>query len=193
MAEFLFLIDKAVFYFVNHSLENVVFDVLMPFVTDLNKNRPAVVLVLLALILWAVKGGRNARIAILLLIPTIALSDQLSSSVIKFLLERPRPCHELSDVRLLVSCGSGYAFPSSHAVNNFAGALVISFFFQRFAWAWFSFAGLVAFSRIYVGVHYPSDVIGGAVIGLVCGGVIIALFTFSEKMLLKRGRKGGSP
>ncbi|MBI4428061.1 MAG: phosphatase PAP2 family protein [Ignavibacteriales bacterium] len=164
----------------------------MPFITDLNKNKPALVVVVLGLIVWWIKGGRNARLAILLLVPTIALSDQLSSSVIKFVLERPRPCRELADVHLLVSCGSGYAFPSSHAVNNFAGAVVVSFFFQRIAWAWFSFAGLVAFSRVYVGVHYPSDVLGGSVIGMACGAVIVLGFIFAERTWLKTRAKSGA-
>lgn len=189
MAELLFTLDKAVFEFVNHSLENRLFDILMPFITDLNRNTPALVVVGLALVFWFIKGGRNARLAILLLVPTIALSDQLSSSVVKFILERPRPCHVLPDVHLLVSCGSGYAFPSSHAVNSFAGALVISFFFPRTAWSWFLYASVVAFSRVYVGVHYPADVIGGAVIGLGCGGFVIVAFDSVEKTWFRKPKR----
>jgi len=189
VTDFLLSFDLSVFRFVNGSLQNVVFDFLMPFLTDLNKNKPALAVILVALVVWFFKGGRDARLAILMLIPTILLSDQLNSSVIKFIIERPRPCHVLSDVHLLVSCGSGFSFPSSHAVNNFAGAVVLSFFVPRSAWGWFTFAAIVSFSRVYVGVHYPSDVVGGAVVGIACGGFIILLFGFVEKFLKSRHLK----
>lgn len=186
LTDFLISFDLSVFRFVNGLLQNVFFDFLMPFLTDLNKNKPALLVILVALVVWFFKGGRNARLAILMLIPTILLSDQLNSSVIKFIIERPRPCHVLSDVHLLVSCGSGFSFPSSHAVNNFAGALVLSYFVPRSAGGWFTFAGIVAFSRVYVGVHYPSDVVGGAIVGMACGGFIILLFGYVEKFLKSR-------
>lgn len=152
----------------------------MPFITDLNKNALVVgVVVILWLVLLA-KGGTNGRLAAILLIPTIVFSDQLNSSLLKFIIERPRPCGTLTDVHLLVSCGSGYSFPSSHAVNNFAGALLLSYFLPRWTWAFFLFASTVAFSRMYVGVHYPADVVAGAVIGLLCATTIILLFCLVE-------------
>lgn len=173
MADFLYGIDVAVFTFVNRTLQNVVFDVLMPFVTDLNHNRPALVVVALLWVLLLVKGGRAGRIAALLLIPTIAVSDQLSSSLIKPLIDRARPCHELLDVHLLVGCGAGRSFPSSHAVNQFAGAWVLAHYLPKPRWAFFSIAGLVAFSRVSVGVHYPSDVVGGGLIGVAVGYAMV--------------------
>jgi undecaprenyl-diphosphatase len=183
-------IDISLFRILNGSLSNSVFDVLMPFITDLNKHR-IVLLVVVVLLLWMViRGKRHVKIAALLLILTIAVSDQFSSFVVKFWLERPRPCHVLHQVHLLVSCGSGYSFPSSHAVNNFAGALILAFFFPRAKWWFFGIAALVAFSRVYVGVHYPSDVIGGAVIGLCCAGSVLLLFLGGEKLWyrIRQGR-----
>ncbi len=189
MIDFLYSIDLTLFYSVNHGMSNSVFDFLMPFVTDLNKNKVVLVSVLL---LWGYllfKGGERGRIAALLLIPTIVFSDQLNSSFIKFLFERMRPCHVLPDVHLLVGCGSGYSFPSSHAVNNFAGAFVLSYFLPKAKWGLFVFASVVAFSRVYVGVHYPSDVIGGAIFGIACGLIIIALYNLSKKYWDKWFRK----
>ena len=154
----------------------------MPFITDLNKQRVVLVFVA-ALLLWMlIRGKRHVRIAAILLIFTIVISDQLNSSVIKYWLERPRPCHALQNVHLLVSCGSGFSFPSSHAVNNFAGALILAFFFPRNKWWFFGIAAIVAFSRVYVGVHYPFDVIGGAVIGLFCAGCVLLAFILIEKL-----------
>jgi undecaprenyl-diphosphatase len=88
----------------------------------------------------------------------------------------------LQNVHLLVSCGSGFSFPSSHAVNNFAAALILAFFFPQNKWWFFGFAALVAFSRVYVGVHYLFDVIGGAVIGLFCAGSVLLAFIVGEKL-----------
>lgn len=186
MNDVLLEIDRSLFYFCNQGLRNWIFDVILPFVTDLNRKPVALVIVGILWIILLTKGGRHGRMAALLLIPTIALSDQLNSSVLKYLIERARPCHELANVHLLVGCGSGYSFPSSHAVNNFAGAIVLAYFLPKWTWAFFSFAGLVAFSRVYVGVHYPSDVIGGAIIGLMIGAVVIAVFRFFEEWWIKR-------
>jgi undecaprenyl-diphosphatase len=180
--DFLNSIDIALFYFINGTMRNSVFDVVMPFITDLNKQHLILVVVALILLWMLIRGNRNVRISAILLIITIVVSDQLSSSVIKYWLERPRPCFVLHDVHLLVSCGSGLSFPSSHAVNNFAGALILAFFFPRAKWWFFGFAAIVAFSRVYVGVHYPSDVIGGAVIGLSCAASVLLVFIAGEKL-----------
>ena len=182
MLNFLNTIDTALFRFINGSLSNPTFDVMMPFLTDLNKQRTVLVFVA-ALLLWMIiRGKRNVRLAAILLIITIVISDQLSSSIVKYWFERPRPCRTLQDVHLLVSCGSGFSFPSSHAVNNFAGAILLAFFIPRGKWWFFGFATVIAFSRVYIGVHYPSDVIGGGVIGLICGGCIIFVFLVLENL-----------
>ena len=161
--------------FFNKSIVNPVFDLVMPFLTDLNQHWYGPVLHGSAWLLLMWKGGKKGRIIGLLLIPLIAISDQLSSTLIKNIVARARPCHEIDGlsvvehVRLLVPCGSGYSFPSSHAVNNFAAATFLSIYFARWRWAFLSWATLVAFTRIYVGVHFPADAIGGAIIGALCG------------------------
>jgi undecaprenyl-diphosphatase len=174
--------DISLFHFLNYSLRNIVFDFLMPFLTDLNKQQ-TVLVILMALLLWMlIRGNYRIRLAAVVLVLTIIVSDQLNSSIIKYLFERQRPCQMLHNVRLLVSCGSGYSFPSSHAVNNFAGALVLSFFFPRAKWWFFSFAAIVAFSRVYVGVHFPSDIIGGSIIGMMCGGCVLLVILGLENL-----------
>ncbi len=194
MLDYLNVIDTAVFRFLNISLANPVFDRVMPFLTDLNKQRIVLVAVATLLLWMIIRGDRSVRLAAILLIITIIISDQFSSSVIKYWILRERPCRILHDVRLLVSCGSGHSFPSSHAVNNFAGALILAFFLPRAKWWFFGFAAIIAFSRIYVGVHYPSDVIGGGIIGLMCGGCVLFVFLglehlWSRLMYRKTGRE----
>ena len=179
-------LDKELFLFLNQETRNWLFDVVLPFLTDINRKPIGIVILAILWLLLLTKGGRPGRIAALLLIPTIALSDQLNSSFLKFLVDRPRPCHELANVHLLVGCGSGYSFPSSHAVNNFAAAMVLSYFLPRWTWAFFCYASVICFSRIYVGVHYPSDVIAGAMIGLVVGFLVIVAFRQAEEWWRRR-------
>lgn len=189
MFDFLQNLDTFVFHFINRSLQNSVFDVLMPFITDLNKQKIVLVIVGLALIVLFLRGGKKGKFAVVALALGILLSDQLNSSFAKFILERPRPCHVLQNVHLLVGCGSGYSFPSSHAVNNFCGAVILAFFFPRASLWLYLFASVVSFSRVYVGVHYPSDVLGGAVIGIWCGMIVIVAFLWSEHLVQKISRR----
>ncbi|MDR1679333.1 MAG: phosphatase PAP2 family protein [Prevotellaceae bacterium] len=109
------------------------------------------------------------------LVLTVVLADQIASSLIKPLVERLRPSREPSLEHLLHLVngytGGRFGFVSSHAANSFGIALFLSLLFRK---AWFSitifaWACLNSYSRMYLGVHYPSDIICGAIIGLGCG------------------------
>ncbi|HEY5614588.1 MAG TPA: phosphatase PAP2 family protein [Bacteroidota bacterium] len=176
MADFLYSIDRSLFFFINHSLQNPLFDAVMPILTDLNKKPVALVMFGVLWLMLLLKGGRNGRIAALLLIPTIFFSDQFNSSYLKDIFGRIRPCHVLPDVNILVPCGSGLSFPSSHAVNNFAAAVLLSFYMPKGKWWFYTFAIAMAFSRPYVGAHYPSDILAGSAIGVGCGALMIFLY-----------------
>lgn len=185
--EMLAAADRAVFLFLNQTISNPVGDFLWPLITDYDRL-PLVRVILIALWVWLlVRGGARGRTAALLLIPVLVLSDQLSSSLIKEWVQRPRPCHSIDGVpivpgiHLLVNCGGGKSFPSSHAVNNYAVATLFSFYFPKGRWAFIGWAALVALSRPAVGVHYPSDIVGGAVIGAVVAAIIIWLWTMAQR------------
>ncbi len=181
MADFLYSIDRSIFYFCNQTLSNPLFDVLMPFLTNLTTTwyGQSVFGLLWLLLMW--KGGKKGRVLGILLIPLLVMSDQLSSSIIKNIVARPRPCHTvngvpvLDHVRLLVDCGPGFSFPSSHAVNSFAAGFFISYYVRRWTWLCMLIASVMSFSRVSVGVHYPSDVLGGAIIGGCCACFFISI------------------
>jgi len=198
MTEWLYQIDLAVFVFINTTLANPVGDFLWPLITDYDRIL-IVRLVLVSVWLWLIiRGGARGRTAAIMLIPVLFFADQLSSSLIKPWVDRLRPCHMENGVRvvqnlhLLVSCGPGKSFPSSHAVNNFAVATLFTFYYRRL-WPYvYGWAAIVALSRVAVGVHYPSDILGGACIGTV---VSLATILLWEKILdlFRKSRHTPSP
>ncbi|HUL44432.1 MAG TPA: phosphatase PAP2 family protein [Bacteroidota bacterium] len=189
MSDFLYSIDKAVFIFINRTIANPFLDWLMPPLTDWNKSWVGLSIFGGLWLLLMILGGRKGRIVGLMLVPLIFLTDQVNSNLVKFAFHRLRPCHVIDgkaiveQVRLLVDCGSGYSFPSSHAVNNFGFAVLMSFYYRRWAWLFVLYAFLMALSRVVVGVHYPSDVLGGALIGAAFGLGFVYLWESLGKLL----------
>ncbi len=121
---------------------------------------------LLLAALGGVKGRRTA-VAILLL---VGATDFITSSIVKHLVFRMRPCFVLPNVRLLLPHQAhSPSFPSAHAANTTATAVLLFGTSRALGWIGVVLAALISYSRIYVGVHYPSDVLGGAVIGFAIG------------------------
>lgn len=119
------------------------------------------------------RWNREAFWVILALVACIVISDQISSGIIKNMVQRLRPSH-VSDLKGMVHLVNGYeggffGFVSSHAANSFGFALLTSLLFKRktYTYAIFLWAIIIAYSRIYLGVHYPLDILGGAIVGIV--------------------------
>jgi undecaprenyl-diphosphatase len=174
--------DRIIFQFINGYFINPIFDFLMPFISERNNW------ILLYVFLWfflIIKGGKKGKIFVILIIFAIIASDQISSSILKPLVNRLRPCHELEGVRILVGCGGKLGFPSSHAANYFAAATLFTYYFPKYKWIYIIIAILVAYSRIYIGVHYPLDVIFGALLGFLCSLILIIIYNNLEKFYLR--------
>ncbi|MEK6678130.1 MAG: phosphatase PAP2 family protein [Nitrospirota bacterium] len=168
--KYLIEIDKAIFYFINITIQNPFFDWLMPFVTKLGNFK---IPIITGSFLFFILGKKKERLFLILLIATILFADYIATQFIKYIFIRIRPCNALPNVHLLVGCTGSYSFPSSHAVNITVFAVLTSYKYRFLIIPSIIIALLVCLSRIYVGVHYPFDVLGGAVVGaLISIGVI---------------------
>ncbi len=187
MIEYLSKLDQSIFLTINGA-HNTFFDYIMWWASGKLTWLP-----LYLFLIWLLykKAGKAVWIYLIALFLLILMSDQVSV-FIKNLTERFRPCHneELKGmVHLLKNkCGGKYGFVSSHAANTFALAtfIILTLRKQYLVILMLSYAILVSYSRVYLGNHYPFDVLGGALLGIICGFFIyyitnIAYIRFKPK------------
>jgi undecaprenyl-diphosphatase len=186
IANILYSVDKSVFLFVNVTLSHPLLDAVMTRITDL---KFWLIPGILAAALYVFRENRKKALTVLGLVAlTVALSDPLSSQVLKKIFARPRPCHPeffVEGGRFLLGMWGSHSFPSSHSVNMFAFATLLFCFYRKYGVYFYSFAGLIAYTRVYNGVHYPSDVAGGAVAGCLLGWGVYAGFAFIQTRYFK--------
>jgi undecaprenyl-diphosphatase len=174
-------IDLQLFHYLNHQWRNEYLDLILPYCREPKTWIPLYLL----LIYIVVKNFKTKSLRIILFIAlTAAAADVVSSRVIKPLVHRLRPCNEPTlkgETINIVPCGSGYSYTSSHAANHFALAMSISLFVffdkkntRRLLFLW---ASLIAYAQVYVGVHYPFDVISGALLGV---AIAIGIYNISK-------------
>ena len=118
-------------------------------------------------------------------------SDLLAIAV-KTLVERPRPFERLAEADPLLGGTVGASFPSGHAATSFAGAIVLAYLVRRAVPALAALAVLVSFSRVYVGVHYPLDVLGGAALGSAVALAVVLLLRTPRRLSRDPQRSAGS-
>ena len=183
MLESLIKIDKLIFTFFNTTISNPIFDVFFPIIT----NQDIWIFPILAgVVMLSIKGGRRGKICSGVLIVGIILADYTSAQILKPFFQRLRPSHELVDgISLLVSKGGKYGFVSSHAANMYAAATILGYFYNEYKKTFFTIAALVAFSRVYVGVHYPADILFGGLLGYGLGWIALTFWVMVKIRGLK--------
>ncbi len=177
--------DLYFFYLINNTLQSSVGDTLMPLFREMTFWFPLYVFILIRMFVDFKKQSFWFIIGIVI---AIGLSDFIASGILKPLFARLRPCNDpviSHTVHLLCGC-SGFSFASSHAANHFAIATFIGLIYQKKRWvsiALSMWASLVCIAQIYVGLHYPSDIVAGCLIGITVG---MLLFVIIDHVLKKQ-------
>ncbi|MFY0650797.1 MAG: phosphatase PAP2 family protein [Cyclobacteriaceae bacterium] len=182
MIEWLNHIDQELFIFLN-GLHIDFLDGLMLWITN-KKSWIPLYLLIIGFIIYQ-KRWQSIWIFVAIVL-VIAGADQLTSSFMKPFFERLRPCHQplLADaVYNIGKCGGQYGFASGHAANTFGLATILFLTLDKeFGWfKWmFLWAAIVSYSRVYVGVHYPGDILVGAMVGVLIAHLIFQLYSYFQ-------------
>ncbi len=173
--------DKSLFVLINSTFTNPLLDKVYPVWREANSWVPLYVFLLAFMFL---NFGKKTWPWLAFALLNILISDQVSSSIIKPYFMRLRPCSDpyiQIKVRLLLDhCSGGFSFTSSHATNHFGFAMFITQsakpYFTKFTWLFFLWAATISYGQVYVGVHYPLDVLFGALLGCVLGYMVASVY-----------------
>jgi len=184
--------DKWLFLKINNDGTCKFLDKLMPVLREPTTWIPLYIFLFLFVV---ISFGKKGWWFVLYAIITVAITDSVSSRIFKPLVGRLRPCCDpdfSSNVRLLVGCGGKESFLSSHAANHFGLAMFIFIAFRSFIGNWayifFIWAAAISYAQIYVGVHYPFDVLGGTILGCLVGWAMANIFQHKNGLLVRRNR-----
>ena len=162
--------DREWFKKINHDWTNPFLDSIFPLWREAITWVP---LYIFLIIFIFINFGSKAWPWVIGLLVTVSLTDQVSSHILKPLVNRPRPCHDLlvaDHIRLLMDyCSDSRSFTSSHATNHFGVAFFVyqtlKPYFKKWGYLFFLWAATISYGQVYVGVHYPLDVLCGALLG----------------------------
>jgi membrane-associated phospholipid phosphatase len=189
-------LDQSLFVFINHDAHSPVLDPLM----SLLRNPDTWIPLYVFMAFWSVIRLKKVTwLFVLCTLLTIALTDSVTAFVFKPFFERIRPCAEpalAGIVRVLDGCGGKYSFPSNHAANHFGLA---AFWFnaiskmtgKKWYWLWI-WAFLVCYAQIYVGKHYPGDILAGAIFGICMGILSYRLFSWLLRIIQNKQLPGAT-
>jgi undecaprenyl-diphosphatase len=172
----IFNLNTNLFYFINLGMDNSLLDLIMISIT----NFGSLIAWCIICVLLFVFGGKNGKKVAILGLAALFISN-LTVVLLKLMIAEPRPFLTLPNVELLVPENEIYSFPSGHTASSFAAALIIGLKYRlnlkgrtyRLVYPLLAFATIIGFSRIYIGVHYPLDVVFGAAVGIISALIVL--------------------
>ena len=186
MIAFLSSVDETILFFIQTNFHFQILDKIMIFATSAGDK--GLLWIVLSLLLLINKKTRGIGIATLV---ALTLSAIMGEGLLKHIVQRPRPYADFPWVHLLVDKSTIYSFPSGHTTSSVAAAYVLSKYFKKYAPFIWTVAAMIAASRLYLFMHYPSDIVAGVVLGLICGKAASYLYEYkiNAKPSLKNKKK----
>jgi undecaprenyl-diphosphatase len=170
-------LDQSVLLWIQATWHNAVLDQIMIASSALGTKGLVWIVIALALMI-----NRKTRFIGFIALAALLLATAMGEGLLKHLIQRPRPYDDFPSVHLLIAKSTVYSFPSGHATSSFAVAAVLARYLKKYAVAFWSLAALIAFSRLYLFMHYPTDIIAGILLGLICGEICIYLYEHKFKI-----------
>lgn len=181
MINFIQSLDNSVLLFIKDNMHSFAMDRAMIFFTSIGNS--GLIWIFAAIILLISKKHRKTGIVLAI---SLILGAVLGEAIIKNIVQRPRPCVNIPAADMLIAKPLSYSFPSGHTTSSFAAAGVLAKYYRGYAPWFFIMAAIIAFSRLYLYVHYPSDVLAGIILGILCSKAAIYIFNKYIKDKLKR-------
>lgn len=175
-------IDYAILNFIQAHIANSFLDAVMPWITKIGDE--GIVFIITGVVLLFFKKYRKSGIVMLL---GMLIGSLICNLWLKNFVARPRPFEGLEDIALLIPMPSSYSFPSGHTTSAFEFAFALALINKKAAIAGYVIAALVAFSRLYLYVHFPSDILGGIIVGTISS--LCALFIYNSAVRLIASRQ----
>lgn len=159
--------DAVILEWVQNNLHNTFTDTVLPLITHLGDA--GMLWISIAIVLLCFRKTRTTGVLVLI---TMLFTYLTGEVLLKNLISRPRPCHLFPEVPLLISRPDSFSFPSGHTASSITAAVMLFLRHKKAAWPALILAALIAFSRIFLFVHYPTDILGGILLGTVFAVVI---------------------
>jgi undecaprenyl-diphosphatase len=163
--------DDRVLLYIDACVKNRFFNFLMPPISYMGNNGAIWIIASVPLLM----NAQRRRLGVELII-ALAIASVIGNFVIKPLIGRLRPFESDLDFSIIIKIPLDFSFPSGHTAAAFAAAVVMSQISLRYSVVWFGFAVMMAFSRMYLLVHYPSDILAGLLLGLLSGKLALFLY-----------------